>query len=175
MTLYTLRRNFILAILFIATLGILDTSYLTFEHYSSSIPPCSVSIWVDCGKVLSSRYSMVGPIPLSLLGLAFYSSMFGLAAARLAVEKEMTIKDLLWKVMEKFARPRSVSLQNMLFYVQVVATSIGIAVSTYLVYLQVEVLGSICLYCMFSATLSLLLFVVTFAEYFTVHHQNRLS
>src|SRR5699024_7132303 len=109
MTVYNLRRNFILAILFIAVLGILDASYLTYEHYSKSIPPCSTSIWVDCGKVLSSKYSMVGPFPLSLLGLVFYSSMFGLAAVRLVVEKEMTVKDMLWRMVEKYARPRALT------------------------------------------------------------------
>lgn len=111
---------------------------------------------------------MVGAIPLSVLGLAYYSSMFGLAGVRLSVLKKLSLKDLLWKLVERYARPRSLMLEKMLFYTQMLATGFGALFSTYLVYLQLGVIGKVCLYCMFSATLSFIMFGVTLAEYFKI-------
>ena len=161
-----------IAVLFLAIVGIGDTSYLTYEHYSKSLPPCSVSIWVDCGKVLTSKYSMIGPIPVSVLGLAFYSTMLGLMIVRFSIEKQLTIKEVLWKILERYARPRSLSLEKMLFYAQFFFVTSAALFSAYFVYLQIGVLHAICLYCMFSAVFSFTMFVVTLTEYFKVQRQS---
>ncbi|MEO8582053.1 MAG: vitamin K epoxide reductase family protein [Patescibacteria group bacterium] len=166
-----MRRYFIIAILIISSLGILDASFLTYEHYSNAVPPCSNSIWVDCGKVLKSKYAMVGELPLSVLGLAFYSSMLGLSLVRLFVEKELTFKEVLWKIVERYARPRALTIEKLLFYGQAAATSSAVLMSLYLVYLQLAVIHAICLYCMFSAVLSLTMFIVTLTEYFKVQRK----
>jgi uncharacterized membrane protein len=163
-----MKKKFIYVILVLSVIGILDTSYLTYEHYSGTVPPCSTSIWVDCGKVLKSKYAMVGPLPLAVLGLAFYSTMLGLSLIRLAVHKEMTIKDVLWKMVERYARPRALTLEKIVYYFQLIATSSALLSSIYFVYIQLGVLRAICLYCMFSAILSMTMFIVTVIEYFKV-------
>lgn len=168
----SIRRKFIIAIIIMSFLGILDAGYLTMEHYSDSIPPCSTSLWVDCGKVLKSKYSMVGSIPLAVLGLAYYSSMFGLAAVRFAMDKEMTGKDFLWRLLEKYARPKSWSLEKTLFFVQFFLSSTGVLASMYFVYLQLGVIQAVCLYCMISAVMSIVMFGVLLTEYFQLEKKT---
>ena len=66
-------KNKILTILFfLAVLGVADTSYLTYEHYRDTIPPCTTSPFIDCGQVLRSEYATLAGIPLALLGLFYY-------------------------------------------------------------------------------------------------------
>lgn len=142
----------------------LDASYLTMEHYSNEIPPCSTSIWVDCGKVLRSSYSMVGPVPLAVLGLMFYGSMVGLALIRIAVEKRQTWVDEVWRLVEKALSIKGVTFEQLLWYGQLLATVCALLFSAYFVYLQLIVIESICLYCMFSAMNSLILFGLTVVE-----------
>lgn len=116
--------------------GILDATYLTWEHYSQTIPPCSTSIFVDCGKVLGSKYSVVFGIPLALFGLLHYTVMLLLTIASFTSEKLL--------------------FRRLLF----LSTAIGILVSAYLVYLQLGILYAICLYCMASAIISLCVYVL---------------
>src|SRR3989338_1675700 len=67
-----IRKYLPIAILCLTILGILDSVYLTKAHYSNFIPPCTNSIFVDCGKVLRSQYSVVFGFPLAFLGLIHY-------------------------------------------------------------------------------------------------------
>lgn len=164
----SLKHTLILAILVLSMLGILDAGYLTLEHYSDALPSCSVSIWVDCGRVLDSEYAVIAGIPVALLGLLFYSSMLGLALMRLTVEKQVwSIKDFLWSLVEKYVN-RTWTLERILFYLQLTLAGIAGLVSTGLIYVQVGIIGSICLYCMFSALLSYTMLTVTLIEYFKI-------
>ncbi len=122
--------------LLLVVLGILDAGYLTWEHYSQSIPPCSTSIFVDCGRVLDSTYAVLFGIPLALLGALHYAVMFVLAIAAFTSGKRL--------------------FRRFLFF----STAVGILVSVYLVYLQLGIIGAICLYCMASALISLVLYVL---------------
>ena len=69
-------KMLILLIVF-TVFGIIDAAYLTMEHYSNVIPPCTINrllpIASDCGKVLSSAYSVVFGIPLAAFGVFQYS------------------------------------------------------------------------------------------------------
>lgn len=137
-----------LRILFLTliVMGLTDASYLTWEHYSQTIPPCSTSIFVDCGRVLDSPYAVVFGIPLALLGGLHYAIMLVIAIAVFLTSKSL--------------------FQRLLF----LSTAAGILVSIYLVYLQLAVIGAICLYCMASAVISLLLYIlarVIFAHEYT--------
>ena len=53
----------------LAFFGFLDSAYLTILHYKNIVPPCTIH---GCEAVLTSTYSMIGPIPLALFGLLFY-------------------------------------------------------------------------------------------------------
>src|SRR3954467_2778824 len=63
------------AISAVAFLGMVDALYLTVMR--GVHVPCSVT--GGCNEVLTSPYSEVAGIPLSMIGLAFYFSIFCLA------------------------------------------------------------------------------------------------
>jgi len=92
--------------------GILDTAYLTWEHYSNSIPPCSTNIFIDCGKVLNSQYSVVFGIPLALVGLVNYLVLMGFVVLSIKAGKKI------------------------FRYLSLLQTLVGLVVSVYLMYLQ---------------------------------------
>lgn len=119
--------------LVVALLGFADATYLTAEHYLNVAPPCSVTH--GCEKVLTSQYATIANVPIALGGAAFYFVVALLS---------------LWLLMQ--GTRKSVPL---LFGLTVV----GLLTSGVLVYLQLFVLHSICLYCMGSALSSTLLFV----------------
>ena len=67
-------------LLAVADLGV--SGYLTATHYfSGSVPlACSSSGLVNCEQVTTSATSMIGPMPVALLGLAWSVVMRGLVA-----------------------------------------------------------------------------------------------
>jgi len=127
-----------------ALVGVVDAGYLAYEHFWGDVYQCRVipvigpllGSWMDCGKVLTSPYAMVGPVPLAGLGLLFYLGMLGWAMV------EMNGVRVRWW-------PRLGLLMALS----------GVAVSAYLVYLQLGVLKSICLYCMVSAVNTVMILV----------------
>lgn len=123
-----------LLLIFFSFIGLLDAAYLTYEHYSNFIPPCATSIFVDCGKVLQSSYSVIFGIPLALLGVFHYLLLIALIILILAFHN-------------KIAR-----------YLFVFDSAFGFFASLYLVFLQLVVIRSICLYCMVSAITSTIIF-----------------
>jgi uncharacterized membrane protein len=51
--------------------------YLTIDHFSGVLPICSSSGFVNCTAVTTSAYSYIFGVPVSLLGLIFYTVMVG--------------------------------------------------------------------------------------------------
>lgn len=115
--------------------GVLDSVYLSYEHFSGSIPPCTIGALSDCGQVLRSSYAVVFGIPLAVIGIIQY---FLLSYALIYV--------LLLN-------------KNSLKYLILIQAKIGLLASIYFVYLQLFILHAICLYCMLSALTSLLIFL----------------
>jgi len=126
-------KKYLLIILSI--LGVVDSVYLTSLHYKNLSAPCGLSI-SDCNLVLTSSYSEIFGIPLSLLGLVHYSLLV------VFILLAITNKNKLWK--------RLVVIQS----------SFGLATSFCLVFLQLFVIHAICTFCMGSALISLLIFAV---------------
>jgi len=126
--------QFILLVL--ASLGLLDSVYLTYKHFSETIVPCGTNVLVDCGAVLGSAYSEVFGIPLALLGAIHYGLLVLVLLLIIYTGKRV------WKTVSLF---------------QVTA---GLLVSVYLIYIQLIMIGSICLFCMGSAVISLSLFLL---------------
>jgi uncharacterized membrane protein len=126
----------IIVLFLLAFIGVLDSSYLAYEHFSGFIPPCSTNLlFLDCGKVLSSTYAVLWGIPLPVLGILHYVGLlFNLI---LNVRKGFKYKNLL------FAQ-----------------VAIGFLFSLYLIGLQIFVIHAFCFYCMISAVDSITLFVI---------------
>src|SRR3989344_2810785 len=131
-------KYYLYLILLLSLLGLADSWYLTLEHYGKIFVPCTTGILADCGKVLRSKYSEVFGIPLALIGV-FHYGLFSIVNLYNIINKDWRIKLL-----------------------AIVLSSIGTLFSLIFVYLQLFVIGSICLYCMVSALISFTLLYFTY-------------
>ena len=62
-----------LILIFLATLGVLDSAYLTYSHLFGSAACGDGS---GCGEILASPYSKLLGIPLSVYGLGLYFAIW---------------------------------------------------------------------------------------------------
>ena len=124
------------AVLFlgIGLIGFADSSFLAMKHYLALPVPCFIV--QGCDIVTTSRFSMIGPVPLAVLGMLYYLVVIILAVAYFDSKKK-----------------------NILLFLAKFSV-IGFATSVYLVYLQAFILHAFCLYCLISATTSTLLFLI---------------
>lgn len=126
----------------LALLGIADATYLSLEHAGKIIAPCSTLIpFVDCGAVLGSKYAYFFGIPLATIGIVQY------------------FLELLFAYYAVFVKS---FWGRTLFLIQ---SAIGAIASLVFVYLQIFVIGSLCLYCMGSALISFALFSLVWGVY----------
>lgn len=125
----------------LSLIGLLDSIYLTIEHYSNTIPFCPLypipilNILNDCGRVLKSPYSEIFNIPLALIGVFNYGLIL-LTSIFIYFKKN---KYLLWFL--------------------IIQSSISFLASLYFIYLQIFIIKSICMYCALSAIISSLIFI----------------
>src|SRR5689334_25277698 len=80
-------KKFIFAPFILGFLGFLDASYLTIVHYKHIVPPCSIAH--GCETVLNSQFSMIGPIPIALVGALFYVTFMGLLGLYFETKKKL--------------------------------------------------------------------------------------
>lgn len=128
--------------LLIAFLGLADAGYLTSHFYSEIPPPCTIG---GCETVLTSTYSAVAGVPIALAGAAYYGTLIILVITSL-LKKRAT-----WLV------------------AALALTPVGFLASLYLLAIQVFVLRSYCIYCLASAAISTLLFVIAA---FAIHRRK---
>lgn len=119
--------------LLLGVIGFLDATYLYLEHLRGTIPACNVI--KGCDQVLVSSYSTIGPVPLALLGSIYY--LIIIVGALI------------------FFDTKKVHFLHLLS----AFTLVGIFASLYFLYLQFFIIKALCIYCLFSAATSTLLFV----------------
>ncbi len=127
--------------LIVAILGFSDASYLTIEHYRNVIPPCTTG---GCETVLTSAYSVVLGIPVSLLGALFYLAM--------AMGVFLYLES---KLVGGTVRP----FHRAVLKCTLISTVFGLFASVWFLYLQAFVIHSYCQYCLGSALTSTILFI----------------
>jgi uncharacterized membrane protein len=124
-------------VLALAGLGV--SIYLTIAHFTeSALLGCSESGLVNCTKVTTSPQSYVFGIPVAVLGLAFY--VFAVAI----------MSPWAWR-----ATRREIHL------VRIASMVVGIGFVLYLIYAELFIIGSICLYCTSVHAITFVLFVLT--------------
>lgn len=121
------------AIMSLTLIGLADATYLTVTHYSGSAVSCSVL--KGCEQVLASKYAVIQGVPIAVLGVVYYSALFLLAYYYRLGSKTA------WRLLQ-------------------MTTSVGVAVTCMLVYLQIAVIHRICQYCMISAILTTIIAVL---------------
>ncbi|HEX8845211.1 MAG TPA: vitamin K epoxide reductase family protein [Pyrinomonadaceae bacterium] len=125
------------AVALLSLIGLGDAIYLTVKHVTGGIVPCTLS--GGCEQVLNSSYATIGGIPLALLGALAYFTVFSLA------------------ILAAFGNKPAGTL---LFY-QVL---LMLAVSIWLFILQAFVIHAYCQFCLLSAAITLLLFLIVAAQ-----------
>ncbi|WP_299028361.1 vitamin K epoxide reductase family protein [uncultured Thermanaerothrix sp.] len=126
-----------LSILILGLIGLIDSLYLTWIKISHTEALCLPGFG-NCDIVNNSRYSEIMGIPIALLGALAYLTILGL----LFVEQRMPH----WQ--------ENTSL--ILFGV----TLAGTGYSAYLTYLEFAIIKAICPFCLLSAIVMGLLFVI---------------
>ena len=105
--------------------------YLTILHFSGVIPACPVSGHINCEVVLSSRYGVIA-------GSAVPTSAAGIVWFGISV--------LLW--LRPFGR------------LQLAWSAIGLLTALYFVFVEIGLLGAICLWCTAAHVLVLFIFLI---------------
>lgn len=127
-----LRKQRFIVLFVLALIGFSDSTYLTAEHIRGNVPPCSIVS--GCETVLTSAYASIGSVPVAVLGMLFYG----------------TILVLLIGYFDS---------RSPIFSGAVAVFSIaGVFATITFIYIQVAVIGALCLYCMISAGTSLGIF-----------------
>jgi len=134
----------VIFLLVIALLGFIDAGYLTVKHFQGVIPPCSLTS--GCEEVLTSAYSVIFGIPVSLVGMIYY---FLILVGVFGYFESKNHNLLKWALL---------------------LTIPGFLFSLWFVYIQVFTLGSYCIYCLGSFLTSTLLFVIAM-EIFARHQE----
>lgn len=125
----------IITTLVLSIFGISDTVYLTIKRYTNEELNCS---FLDgCNFVTNSEYSVIFGIPVAVLGLLFYITIFTLSLLYLRTK-------------------------NRKFLVSTLGlSSTGFLLSLWFIYSQAFILNAFCLYCLASAVLSTTIFTLS--------------
>lgn len=113
--------------------GFVDATFLTVRHYSG-IVPCFLTS--GCETVLTSRYAVIAGVPTSLLGALYYLLLLVLTISYLSSKQTKT----LWLAAQ--------------------LTWLGLLATAGLLYIQGQVLHAWCFFCLLSAAISILLFIL---------------
>lgn len=127
--------RFNITILILSIFGIFDTIYLTIKRYSHSGINCS--IFEGCDFVTTSAYSAILGVPVAVLGIIFYVSVFVLSIFYLRLKNKKIF----------------ISLFGL--------SSVGFLMSIWFIYTQAFILNAFCLYCLASAVLSTTIFILS--------------
>ncbi len=125
----------------VSVIGLLDSVYLIVLKYSNNKAMCIQGVG-DCWSVNISRYSMIGGIPVALLGAVAYVAIIAL---------------LLLESRGRIWQAQGVMLNFGL-------SLIGVLFSAYLTYLEIAVIHAICPFCVLSAICMLVLFGLNLAR-----------
>jgi uncharacterized membrane protein len=121
----------------LSIIGLLDSLYLTWVKLTQNQVVCIKGLG-DCNSVNNSRYSEIFGIPIALLGMGAY----------------LAIIILIW------LSKRSEFWEDNFPIIFMGITLIGFLYSGYLTYLELFVLNAICPYCVLSAIIMTLLFII---------------
>ncbi|TAF07238.1 MAG: hypothetical protein EAZ77_10380 [Nostocales cyanobacterium] len=133
----------------IASLGILNTGYLTYQKLTGGSPVCTTPENVKgCGDVLSSPWGTVFGQPLALFGLLAYLGMLVLA-----------LSPLIFNSVE--ANKNRKELENLTWWLLLVGAIAMSVFSAYLMYVLAFELKALCWYCIASALFAVSMLTLT--------------
>jgi uncharacterized membrane protein len=125
------------ASLILAMLGVLDSIYLLIYKFSGNDKLCLGS--GDCATVNYSPYSEIYGIPVSLLGVIGYAAI----VAVLALESRL-------RLLQEYGRLANFGM-----------SLVGVLFSAYLTYVEAFILHAYCPFCVTSAIIITVIFIVS--------------
>lgn len=128
--------------LLLALGGVFNAAYLVITKLANTEAYCPPSSGFNCDLVQNSIYSTIAGVPIQYLGLAGFLAILG----TLVLEPRLP-----------FFRARG----KLLVFAM---TLVGFLYSAYLTAIEAFVLRAWCLYCVFSAVIMTLLFVIAFVR-----------
>lgn len=131
-----MKRIWVVLILVLAFFGLANSLYLAQHAITGTPLLCNIANLDGCNIVADSEYSRLFGVPLSEYGVLFYSILFVLAALELVL-----FDRLLRRVLQGIAL-------------------LCILASIYFVALQIFFIGAFCIYCVVSAVITLLIFIL---------------
>ncbi len=135
-----MTRTALLSLLLVLTfLGLADAWYLTDAAFTGSALSCSftgLEALSGCNQVAQSTYSHFLGLPLALYGVGFYAVLFVIAAVLFVVP------------------------MRALYRAAIVLSLVAAALSLYFVYLQFFVIKALCVYCLGSMVIAVLISLV---------------
>lgn len=140
------NKGLVIAYLAVSLIGLMDSVYLTTEHYSGGTVTCNIIS--GCNAVLTSPYSAIFGIPLALLGAIYYAIIFFGAISYLESKAKIS-----WQILAILPIPAWIF-------------------SIWLLYLQGAVIKSYCQYCLLSFATSTILFVFAIILWKKIEKQN---
>jgi uncharacterized membrane protein len=125
----------------LAVPGLIIAFYLLLYHNGDLVNVCKPSGWDDCGKVSGpdAPYASIGPIPVALIGLAGYITIF----------------------LATWLRDWIAMLDDYIPEVMVGLTGIAFLFSLGLTGLEIFVIQAICRFCVLSALLVTAMFILS--------------
>jgi|SRR3989344_859028 len=127
--------QFIASFMALSLGGIIDTSYLLYQHYKKKPLVCPMDH--DCSVVTESKWSKVFFVRNEILGLSFYLVI--LASLILSI------------ILPNFS--------SKIYLFIFIFSFVGVVFSLFLVYLQIYKIRDYCFYCLISAFITLLCFI----------------
>ena len=126
----------------LSAIGLGISAYLTLTHYFAEQVPlaCSTGGVVDCEQVTTSAESVLGPVPVAVLGVVWFGVLLLLL----------------------LARARQATAQ--LLMAQMVWAVAGLLMVFYLVYAELFLIGALCLWCTAVHVVVVVLFLLTLWE-----------
>jgi uncharacterized membrane protein len=134
-------------------------------HFKHIIPPCSLAH--GCETVLTSQYATIGPIPIALIGSAYYVILMTILSVSLQNRRELIIKNQVSRSEKKqktslnfefiiHNSKTKISVKNILLTL----TTLALFTSILLVGIQAFVLHAFCQYCLGVEGINLILFAL---------------
>lgn len=129
-----MKRFAIPLILVFAFFGLSDSAYLAESAAGGSPLMCDFGGFAGCETVAKSPYSRALGIPLANFGILFFAVLFTFAAIELVYPHQYVRRTI-----QGFA-------------------ALGLIASAYFIFIQFSVIHAFCIYCLFSALMSALIF-----------------
>lgn len=120
--------------------GFGDALYLTVDHFTGALPVCSASGTFDCAKVTTSSQSYVVGVPVALLGLLFYTAMV------------LVNVPPLWRADRRWTASAA--------WLRLAMAMAGMCFVAWLIYAELAIIKSVCLWCTGVHVVTFLLFVL---------------